>query len=734
MEQRMVTTRANIVVVLMGSVLAGSAGGCVLDRTPQAPDGADEGTVEPPIGDPGQDSTNTSAVMSPPSGAPLPNAPNMSMVGGLATPQGGGGPEAAPPCECGQPDCERTDCPRPDGEPCEKNRDCESAYCNNGRCCAEGQCCVLDADCGGGEVAICESNSRCEGSRGQPTCVDFHCTIPEGGQDDDSGCDPMVEASDCGPYLSVFCNGMPDQSIPSCPEGCQGDDECDPSAHCAEGVCQPDGDNGSPCDRNGQCLSDHCGGGICCNEGDCCQTPEDCPATYAMPPACDTPSACQGSRRQPACDDFTCTSGLVIEDDSACTNQTLSQMCDGKADVYCNGEPTQEERPCDPACNGHRECDNSHHCNPVRGCIPDLDDGEPCVSNQACKSGHCNNGYCCGRGTCCAADWNCLLLTEVPVCSNAKSCQGHWRVGACNDNHQCVKEQVDNDSGCSGRMAKRCAPYAPATLTCSSSPVQFEPRCRTTCTTANHCAGNNICRRDGTCGRCRNHNDCAGGNVCKNDGTCAPGCRNDGDCPPGAECNNNGGCVCPQPSCQGRCGLVSNECNRTRSCGCPDGQMCNSATGMCVQCPQPTCNGRCGQVTNDCGRTRNCTCDDGETCNMTTGRCECRLPMCPAGAECGSVSNDCGTVNCGSCDPGEKCNMTSRKCECPDPVCPIGAECGSVSNDCGTVICGDCDGPGEKCNMTSRKCECPLPMCNGRCGEVSNDCGTVPCPPCESTP
>ncbi|MBK8592586.1 MAG: hypothetical protein IPN77_26410 [Sandaracinaceae bacterium] len=52
---------------------------------------------------------------------------------------------------------------------------------------------------------------------------------------DDTACNAGVEASDCGPYPSRFCNGLASQVSPVCGGSCSGNGQCDVDAHCSGG-------------------------------------------------------------------------------------------------------------------------------------------------------------------------------------------------------------------------------------------------------------------------------------------------------------------------------------------------------------------------------------------------------------------------------------------------------------------------------------------------------------------
>jgi len=99
-------------------------------------------------------------------------------------------------------------------------------------------CCDNDEDCTGSEAPICNNPGSCQGYRKDAVCIDHTCSIKQ--VDDDSACGPGVEANDCGPYPSIYCNGQVDQTAPICPSSCVIDDDCDPGYHCEVTSCVAD--------------------------------------------------------------------------------------------------------------------------------------------------------------------------------------------------------------------------------------------------------------------------------------------------------------------------------------------------------------------------------------------------------------------------------------------------------------------------------------------------------------
>lgn len=310
-----------------------------------------------------------------------------------------------------------------DGAACAKNEECASQHCQHEICCREGECCNSVDDCPGASMGItCEKPASCQGVRGVIACTEHRCTAAMS-EDDDSACTKQVEASDCGPYPSVFCNGKADQQAPRCADSCRRDSNCDPSAHCDD-TCVPDVQEGEACDEDSDCEGGHCNHGICCESGDCCRKPADCPATYAFAARCDDVATCQGTRADATCEHHSCGTKLT-QDDSACDGQ-LADACGAATDSLCTAEVDQPIARCANGCKSDAECDEGAHCDGT--CILRVPNGTACSSDAACESAHCQNGFCCEAGDCCRARTDCPRRYEIPaICADYESCMGyHW--------------------------------------------------------------------------------------------------------------------------------------------------------------------------------------------------------------------------------------------------------------------------------------------------------------------
>ncbi|MFO0745824.1 MAG: MopE-related protein [Myxococcota bacterium] len=289
----------------------------------------------------------------------------------------------------------------PDGGTCDEASDCVSDHCTNGHCCSGDVCCAVAGDCPAAfsTPPACDDATTCRGTKDVATCVAFACGTALDVADD-SACSASVTSKDCGPYPSVRCNGAVDQTSPACATSCQGNADCDANAYCRSGVCVPDEPDGGACSDDSQCQAAHCQNHFCCSGGDCCSGPNngpiDCPsALYANAPSCDSPSTCQGSRKDPVCVAHVCTLGPTLPDDVACAAGSEASFCGLYPSVFCPGGHDQASPSCASSCGGDQDCDPGAFC---QGgvCKPDLTAGSTCSAQNQCATGlTCVDGVCC---------------------------------------------------------------------------------------------------------------------------------------------------------------------------------------------------------------------------------------------------------------------------------------------------------------------------------------------------
>ena len=171
--------------------------------------------------------------------------------------------------------------------------------------------------------------------------------------------------------------------------------------------------DGTACLTDSECSSAHCANGFCCVSGDCCASNIHCVA-YDQPPSCNSPSTCQGSRRDGACASFSC-SAQMVGDDSACGVGLESQNCGSYPSVFCTGAANQAPPSCATSCAGDSDCDANAHCD-ASACVPDVPSGGSCDEPSDCGTGLCVDSVCCTSsctGTCNA----CTVSGSSGTCS-----------------------------------------------------------------------------------------------------------------------------------------------------------------------------------------------------------------------------------------------------------------------------------------------------------------------------
>ena len=626
-----------------------------------------------------------------------------------------------------------------DGFSCDENSDCVGGHCQNGYCCASGDCCGVAADCPAAWRAApsCDDAATCQGHRVDATCESARCAstaqIP-----DDSACDAAVVANECGLYVAVRCAGAASQTAPVCPQACASDSDCDPAAHCDD-VCVADLGAGAGCDEASDCASGHCQNGYCCAAGDCCALAAHCPAEYRRAPTCDFPSTCQGTADVATCVASVCGTQANVADDSACGSAVVAKDCGLYPAVFCAGGADQTEPPCPVTCAGDGDCDAAAHCDGGL-CLADLEDGSPCDEPSDCASGHCQNGFCCADGDCCARATDCDsgVYGTPSQCQTAASCQGQRRDPVCTGSRCQLGAPVDDDSGCDASVvADTCALYP--SVRCSGAASQTAPACATTCAAddgcdaAAHCTAAGLCRADQTSGNpCTSDHECASGH-CQNGFCCAQGdcCAAAGDCPAvyrtAPTCDDSAGCQGHRvdAACTGNVCGSSDDAPDDRGCGG------TTVSATCGFYRSVFCSGDANQTAPSCPSAcaTNAECDPGAHCD---GVC---LENLPNGAVCDEAS-DCLSGHCQNgfcCGSGDCCTVAG---DCPatytaDPVCDFPTTCQGTADkaQCVSNVCGTRqDAPDDSaCTSAVLSKDCglfPSVFCNGGAAQTEPPCAT----------
>jgi hypothetical protein len=663
------------------------------------------------------------------------------------------------------PDCannERCDgsgsCLKNDGQTCSAGSECLSGHCANGYCCnsdcttncyscaisgSEGTCTLVgqgddpDPDCAG--------NERCDGSG--------NCLLVDGQTcNGNSEClsDICVNGYCCNSTCALNCYSCQlSGSEGTCtivPSGNDPDPDCSSGQLCdGSGGCKRA--DGQGCNNDGQCLSDSCVDGVCCNS-DCnaecysCQVAGSVGTCTVVGQGDDPDPDCLSNER---CDG---SGSCLLVDGQSCTNdgQCVSGSC---ADGYCcNSSCTAEcyscgltgtEGTCTVVPSGFDpdpDCGPGEQCNGLGACLKN--DGGGCTLPSECLSGNCVDNFCCGT-TCTAECYSCGLTgtegtcTVVPPnedpdpdCNTGELCDGGGNClkqdgETCGGPGECLSNLCVDGYCCNSDCTTTCysCQVAGSEGTCTAVPTGEDPD--------SDCNSGEACDASGTCllvdgetcggpGECLS-NACADGVCCDSD--CVGECRacigsvsggNDGECTfiPGTPAPNDPEDECTDGACNGAGACVLDDgqsCSDGAEClsgNCPtdDGVCCNEACGglcrSCIDTENGGTTGTCGNVSLNLDPDDDCT--DPDVCDGNGGCGRAQGAGCTNNNQCASgfcVDDVCCDTSCnGDCEACTNAITGGTEGECnPVPDGTSDPACAPDACAAGGVCCGDDDTP-----------------------------------------
>ncbi len=298
---------------------------------------------------------------------------------------------------------------RVNGEPCDFDGECLSNHCYEapgGICCNETCADVCSSCYAAKQAAPAPGDGICavvaDGEPVQPQCTAgvelvLQCTA---GEIDVTG------VNSCEPYV---CDDATDE----CALACTSDPGCHEDYHCVEpgdelepegadvDTCIDDFVDGTPCNRNAQCLSNQCVDGVCCNSacGEQCQA---CDVEGFVGTCSQVEGAPRGGR--PAC----------LGDDTGCEGQCGSTpvACDYDTQAECGSSACaggeRDFGRCSATTDGSGQV-TAYECAPANeACAPFACDsqGEACVAS-------CESIEDCAEGAVCRSDGDCVEVENA---------------------------------------------------------------------------------------------------------------------------------------------------------------------------------------------------------------------------------------------------------------------------------------------------------------------------------
>jgi len=631
--------------------------------------------------------------------------------------------------------------------------------CDGARWCdAEGVCvervgadCGADDDCADGTFCDLAGGATCQPERAVAAgcgrdgeCASGHCAD---GRCCDRACDGACEACDLSTSKGA-CTLVPTGTDDP---ACAGDEVCSrEQGGCALAI-------GEGCASDGDCASDACAGGVCCDRA-CGGVCEACDLGVCEIVTNGETGVCQGPFQCDASGQCRQDPGTPCEGDAACATDRCDPVSERCCSVGCDGDCAL----CGPGgaclmvmggeiagrCDGVRWCDHTGVCVARDGeacvdaadcapgffcdrpddlgpgaCAPVASEGDACDADEGCASGVCADGVCCERA-CDGACETCARPGREGECLRADA--GADPGERCGDGLACDVLGV-----CRGEVGQLCGVDADCVGRACADGRCCEGRCDGACERCDEPGHEGACRPIDGPGdiHCMSPFVCDAGQCLVGDGQ---PCASDTQCASGLcePASLGAGNVCCQTECAGACAVClvgSGACvalTRTEdldapSCAgaswCYEGA-CRAKVGTpCASggdCPMDlwcdtsgggggVCRAR-GQLGDDCAADGECAggiCSHGRCCSQ---RCDAACAACDGGM--------CTFAAAGT-DPGDLLCPGAAVCGM-DGSCkqPLGASCGGDAMSCASGMCVDgvccaspCAGTCERCD-TSGTC------------------------------
>lgn len=303
--------------------------------------------------------------------------------------------------------------------------------------------------------------------------------------------------------------------------------------------------NGTTCTGGGECATQHCVEGVCCNtactglcqscrksaqgatgtEGTCgpvlantdpngdCAT--DAPTSCGKDGTCNGAGACKLYGTTTVCGS-TCASAtqttLLCNGTGACTTPGATKPC-------VNPAQCADAVQCSTKCQTKNDCSAGNYCVGAM-CTPQKTKGQACAVDDECDTAHCADNVCCDA----ACSGKCEACTSA--------LKGYGKDGDC----EAVTGGTDPDGDCAVNPANPCGEtgVCAADRTCelaAPDEVCGDPKCLNDAT-----AASSLCNGDGTCLPVTGGQPCLGFACDTGTGTCRTSCATTADCSDGNYC------------------------------------------------------------------------------------------------------------------------------------------------------------------------------------------------------